>query len=172
MGGLYDYNLSVASKNLFAAGNVANTNNTSGGILGYASSSYTYQSTFWDTDTKRQTKSSGNFANIVGTTGLTTDKMHLKNTYQDAGWDFNYTWEIDNGKNYPYLKLSIFNMGEKASSLHINANRASKYICINNWVKIKNIHKYIYFSELQLCLEKQSYLMILRICLLSIIALQ
>lgn len=103
LGGLYGYNLSVFTKNAYAVGNVSQANNTSGGLLGYASSQYNYQSTFWDTNKTNQSKAAGNYQTITGTKGLTTDEMQLKNTYVDAGWDFNYTWEIEEGKNYPTL---------------------------------------------------------------------
>ena len=60
---------------------------------------------FWDTQTSKQTTSSG------GGTGKTTAEMQTAKTFLDAGWDFvgettNGTediWWILEGKDYPRL---------------------------------------------------------------------
>jgi hypothetical protein len=60
---------------------------------------------FWDTETSKQTASSG------GGTGRTTAEMQTAKTFLEAGWDFvgetaNGTediWWIDEGKDYPRL---------------------------------------------------------------------
>lgn len=102
LGGLAGYNLNVETKNSYAAGPVANSV-YSGGLLGYAGSSTSYQNTFWDIEKTTQGKVAGNNATFPGAIGLTTDKMKQRSTFQNAGWDFNFTWGIHEGTSSPYL---------------------------------------------------------------------
>jgi len=56
----------------------------------YADSSY------WDIET------TGASSSALGLgTGKKTSEMYQKSTY--VNWDFNNIWDIDEGKNYPYL---------------------------------------------------------------------
>ncbi len=52
---------------------------------------------FWDVETSSQTH------NYHGGTGLPTSDMQKAITFTDAGWDFDDTWKICDGTNYPKL---------------------------------------------------------------------
>lgn len=52
---------------------------------------------FWDTQT------SGTYSSWGGI-GLTTEQMKQQQTFVDAGWDFYSTWEMIEGRTYPFFQ--------------------------------------------------------------------
>jgi hypothetical protein len=67
-------------------------NSNLGGLVGYGSVAY---QCYWDTQT------SGQSTSATGT-GRDTEQMLTQSTY--SGWDFNNTWRICDGMNYPRLQ--------------------------------------------------------------------
>ena len=82
----------------YAVGHVQVTGNEGvGGLVGGASST-AVNGSFWDVDT------TGFSTRSNGGTGLPTAEMQTAQTYLDAGWDFDGTWMICEGLDYPHLK--------------------------------------------------------------------
>jgi hypothetical protein len=52
---------------------------------------------FWDIETTGASES-------YGGTGLTTEQMHSMDNFVNAGWDFENTWRMCDGFNYPHLQ--------------------------------------------------------------------
>ena len=82
----------------YAAGPV----NGSGPLGGLAGGSYfgSVWDCFWDMDT------SGRMYSAAGA-GKTTSQMQTLSTFAGAGWDFQDTWAICEGTNYPRLRWAI-----------------------------------------------------------------
>lgn len=66
-----------------------------GGFCGHVSAGNTLSGNFWDSDT------CGLSASACGT-AATTDRMRTMSTFE--GWDFENTWRICDGTNYPRLR--------------------------------------------------------------------
>lgn len=81
----------------FAAGTVASglDYSTSGGFCGHAQGTNTLTANYWDSDTCDLTDSACG-------TAATTDRMRTMSTFE--GWDFENTWRICDGTNYPRLQ--------------------------------------------------------------------
>lgn len=81
----------------YSTGSVPNTSHSGGfcadlGVLGHVENS------FFDKDTSGKTTSSGG-------KGYTTVDMMKASTYDISIWDFEKVWDIDEGNDYPKLKL-------------------------------------------------------------------
>ena len=81
-------------ENSSATGTVSG-NDYVGGLVGR--NYRTVQNSFWDIEASGTTTSAGG-------TGKNTTEMMKWSTFTDAGWDFNDTWNIIEGKSYPYLR--------------------------------------------------------------------
>jgi rhodanese-related sulfurtransferase len=68
-----------------------------GGLVGRNNSLGRITSSFWDIETSGPTGSDGGV-------GLTTAEMQMQSTFTNAGWDFENTWMICEGKDYPRLQ--------------------------------------------------------------------
>ena len=96
---------------------------TDRGFVGFESSSNTYSSNFWDTETSGQ-------STAIGATGKTTALMKTQSTFTDASWDFITIWAIDGITNdgYPFLQVTpkpnpaITWDGSTSSDWSINTN--------------------------------------------------
>ena len=86
----------------FATGAVTG-NNYVGGLIGYKFSYQTDSNSFWDTQTSGLNIGVGS-GTSDGIFGRTTEQMHMQSTFTDAGWDFENTWAICEGTNYPKLQ--------------------------------------------------------------------
>ncbi len=76
--------------------------NTYGGLIGFNLGTDNINYSYWDTE-------AGNGINYSdGGEGKTTSEMSQKNTF--VGWDFTDTWDIEEGKTYPYLKWQVDNI--------------------------------------------------------------
>lgn len=92
-GGLIGYINYSTVKNSFSIGLV-----NAGGLI---ANGYWYSDVincFWDTDTSGTT---GSYGNAIG---LPTEDMKQQQTFVDAGWDFDSTWEMTEGRTYPYFQ--------------------------------------------------------------------
>jgi hypothetical protein len=83
----------------YSAGEVTG-DQQAGGLVGYHRALGQVMACRWDTQTSRQTTSSGG-------TGATTSEMKSIDTFVSAGWDFIATWTICEGVNYPILLWQI-----------------------------------------------------------------
>ncbi len=94
-GGLVGSNSGTIS-NSYATGSVTNSGDSSdiGGLLGHNSGGAIISNGYWDTQTSGQTSSAAG-------TGKNTIEMHQQITFE--GWDFNCTWTINEGSDYPHL---------------------------------------------------------------------
>ena len=81
--------------NSYATGSVKSTGSYTGGLVGVAWNSSKISNSYWNIETSGQTKSGGG-------TGRTTSQMKQQASYNN--WDFTNTWEIIEGKSYPFLK--------------------------------------------------------------------
>ncbi|GEM_PF-5328339 len=70
----------------------------SGGLVGRNDFTGNIWNSFWDTQTSGQATSAGG-------TGKTTAEMKKKSTF--TNWDFVNTWDIEEGKTYPYLRWEL-----------------------------------------------------------------
>ncbi|MFD0676047.1 MULTISPECIES: cadherin-like beta sandwich domain-containing protein [unclassified Paenibacillus] len=85
--------------NSYSVGKVTGITNFGGligAVLGGPNPNYKVTSSYWDTQTSNQPGS------VYGTP-ITTANMKQKATFVD--WDFVNVWEIDEGKDYPRLKV-------------------------------------------------------------------
>jgi len=78
----------------YAAGSVTPTN-LAGGLIGYQSLS-SVTASYWDTQTSGLSSSAGG-------TGKTTAQMYQQATF--GGWDFATVWRIEEGVDYPRLRV-------------------------------------------------------------------
>jgi formylglycine-generating enzyme required for sulfatase activity len=69
-----------------------------GGILGYSAGTVT--GSFWDVDVSGIGSAGSNY---YGSVGKVTAQLQTLSTFTDAGWDFDNTWYINNGFDYPKL---------------------------------------------------------------------
>lgn len=124
LGGLVGYSYGYGSNQetvinrCYATGSVPSGNGLIGEALGYAiikncyavgavadagllKSTYPYSikviNCFWDTDTSGSTYSNGG-------TGLTTEQMKQMQSFTDADWDFYSTWDMIEGRTYPFFQ--------------------------------------------------------------------
>jgi hypothetical protein len=105
-GGLVGYNQAGVIVNCYAATILRNGNKQWdwGGLIGDESARYfsgdrviygVVANSFWDTEISGVSASDGG-------TGLSTSQMYQQETF--TGWDFNYTWMICEGRDYPRLR--------------------------------------------------------------------
>ena len=80
--------------------------NSSGGLCG-RNAIGEISDCFWDMETSEMTvgynlysPSPGTITNVIG---KTTQEMQTQSTFTDAGWDFDSTWWINDGVDYPLL---------------------------------------------------------------------
>ena len=78
---------------------VEREHNDRGGFCGKVVDS-SLSGNFWDIQRSGLLISAG----VEGVTGLETSLMQSQQTYLDAGWDFENTWRICDGMNYPRLQ--------------------------------------------------------------------
>jgi len=95
VGGLIGYDSGAGAHDSYAAGLISGFK-TEGGDIG--SSSGIYNSIYWDKQTTGLNSSAGSYNSF----GLSTSDMMNRNSF--AGWDFKNTWNIRNGKTYPFLR--------------------------------------------------------------------
>lgn len=88
----------------------------SGGLIGRAVGSVRYTNSFWDKDTTGQETTSPNYSNPNATPitegAKSTSQMKQKSTF--TNWDFDNIWRIDEGKDYPRLKILDYNWNENS----------------------------------------------------------
>ena len=101
VGGLIGYNAGSV-KNCFATGNVSGHDSV-GGLVGLTNNAGTVNNSFWDVETSGMTISDGG-------TGKNTTEMMISTTFTNAKWDFNDTWDIFEGKGYPFLRIFVYPM--------------------------------------------------------------
>jgi len=78
-----------------------------GGFAGYKWG-YSIDDCFWDVNTSDMNDGVGNAdPDPNGITGLPTEQMQTASTFIDASWNFNHTWAICEGTNYPRLQWQI-----------------------------------------------------------------
>ena len=96
----------------YSEGEVSGTNQV-GGFLGRDISSATdpFSDNFWDVQTSGLTDGIGSGAE-PGVTGKTTVEMKQESTF--TNWNFNETWWIDEGIDYPRL---TWQLGELPSAV-------------------------------------------------------
>jgi hypothetical protein len=85
--------------NAFSFGEVNSNGGQVGGLIG-ANSGSSISTSFWDTQTSKQSTSAG------GTPKITAEMLDV-NTFINAGWDFNSIWSIDPDINdgYPFITV-------------------------------------------------------------------
>ena len=82
----------------YSTGAVGGTATLQGGLAGRVSSTPgPITACFWDTQTSGQATSAGG-------TGKTTAEMQQEATF--TNWDFDHVWSIDEGNDYPKLRIS------------------------------------------------------------------
>lgn len=77
------------------------------GVMAGAEQSGTYTDCFWDNEINGSLSGFGstNTSTVfIDTVGRTTADMQTALTYQSQGWDFENTWRLCEGMNYPRLK--------------------------------------------------------------------
>ncbi len=109
VGGLFG-NASSSVNNTYSAGKVTGSADV-GGLIGVNSASA--NDSYWDLDTSGQAASAGGI-------GKSTAVMKKKATYNN--WDFDYTWQIDEGKDYPLLSGSVPPASSNANLAEIKIN--------------------------------------------------
>jgi len=100
IGGLIGRLWSGSVTNTYSTGLVGGSGGNKGGLIGYieTSNNPTVTSSYWDLEASGMSASAGG-------EGRTTEEMKKRVTY--IGWDFENTWGIDEGVNYPYLQWEI-----------------------------------------------------------------
>ncbi|MCF7976138.1 MAG: hypothetical protein K9N55_20130 [Phycisphaerae bacterium] len=93
VGGLIGYNRHAVSE-CYAVGRVSGLDPV-GGLVGQNRG--TVSSSFWNMETSGLSTSGGG-------TGLTSPEMQTAQPYLEAGWDFEFTWSICEGTDYPRLQ--------------------------------------------------------------------
>jgi len=94
-GGLIGTASKLTVTNCYAIGQVSGT--IAGGLIGLVNDSVSITtSSYWNVETSTQ-------SNSVGGIAKTTAEMYSQQTY--VNWDFYETWNIDEGKSYPWLKI-------------------------------------------------------------------
>lgn len=101
VGGLVGQNWYSSIFNCYSAGIVSGNRYVGGLVSGIVSkSNNTISGSFWDIETSGQAQSN----NREGLLGLITTEMQSVDTFINVGWDFNDTWMICEGVDYPRLQ--------------------------------------------------------------------
>lgn len=95
VGGIAGYCPDGLLQNCYVSGKIIGDNQV-GGLLGNNRDG-TLISCFYDTESTGQSESDGG-------AGKTTAEMKQRTTFSNAGWDFTLTWDMIEGKTYPYFK--------------------------------------------------------------------
>lgn len=90
---------SVTVQRSYSAGPVSGSDSDIGGFLGLLSAGATLSDNYWDTEASGQAASAGG----VGVMARTTAQMQTQANY--VGWDFDETWTIREGWDYPRLRI-------------------------------------------------------------------
>ncbi|MFI4913001.1 MAG: GLUG motif-containing protein [Sedimentisphaeraceae bacterium JB056] len=94
VGGVCGYALASDISNCYSAVTITGNENV-GAVCGFSNS--TILDCFWDSQICQVTYSAGG-------TSLTTEQMHNMDNFINAGWDFENTWRMCDGFNYPRLQ--------------------------------------------------------------------
>jgi hypothetical protein len=108
-GGLAGYATYATPTRCYSAGVLtvtATTEDYTGGSFGYRDNTAASKC-FWDTTTSGLLNESGYVDYPGGITGKTTTEMKTETTFTDVYWDFDETWAICEGTNYPRLIWQI-----------------------------------------------------------------
>ena len=101
VGGLIGENKDGSVNYCYFAGGINKSNSSGGGIFG-VSWTPVNPTSFFNTAVIGETSSE------IGASGKITSEMVLQSTF--SGWNFNTIWTIDEGKSYPYFRITSYNV--------------------------------------------------------------